>query len=145
VIRSKELSPLELMEETLKRIDEVNPELNAFVTLRADEALVEAKSLAGRISSGEDPGPLAGIPIGIKGPGRCKADSHPIPLLWAVAFTYPFNLSGHPAATVRAGLTKTDLPGGLQIIGPRHRDDLVLQTAYAYENSCPWNDNWPDI
>lgn len=66
MIRSKELSPLELMEETLKRIDEVNPELNAFVTLRADEALVEAKSLAGRISSGEDPGPLAGIPIGVK-------------------------------------------------------------------------------
>ncbi len=38
MIRSKELSPLELMEETLKRIYEVNPELNAFVTLRADEA-----------------------------------------------------------------------------------------------------------
>lgn len=39
--RSKALSPVELMEETLKRIDRVNQNLNAFVTLRADEALEE--------------------------------------------------------------------------------------------------------
>jgi Asp-tRNA(Asn)/Glu-tRNA(Gln) amidotransferase A subunit family amidase len=80
-----------------------------------------------------------------KGPPPAEIDGHPIPLLWAVAFTYPFNLSGHPAATVRVGLTKTGLPVGLQIVGPRHRDDLVLQTAYAYEKSSPWNDSWPNI
>jgi aspartyl-tRNA(Asn)/glutamyl-tRNA(Gln) amidotransferase subunit A len=80
-----------------------------------------------------------------KGPPPREINGHPIPLLWAVAFTYPFNLSGHPAATVRAGFTETGLPAGLQIIGPRHRDDLVLQAAYAYEQACPWNDHWPDI
>lgn len=58
-------------------------------------------------------------------------------------FTYPFNLSGHPAATVRAGLTDSGLPAGLQIVAPRHREDLVLQAAYAYEQKRPWNHHWP--
>jgi Asp-tRNA(Asn)/Glu-tRNA(Gln) amidotransferase A subunit family amidase len=80
-----------------------------------------------------------------KGPPPREINGHPIPLLLAVAFTYPFNLSGHPAASVRTGLTKAGLPAGLQIIGPRHRDDLVLQAAHAYEQKCPWSDHWPDI
>lgn len=63
--------------------------------------------------------------------------------LAVVAFTYPFNLSGHPAATVRAGLTDAGLPAGLQIVGPRHREDLVLQASYAYEQERPWNHHWP--
>jgi len=79
-----------------------------------------------------------------EGPPPSEIDGHAIPLLGAVAFTYPFNLSGHPAATVRAGLTESGLPAGLQIIGPRYRDDLVLQAAYAYEQSYPWNE-WPDV
>ena len=78
-----------------------------------------------------------------KGPPPAEIDGEPIPLLGAVAFTYPFNLSGHPAATVRAGLTKSGLPAGLQIIGPRHGDAMVLRTAYQYEQASPWNDHWP--
>ena len=61
----------------------------------------------------------------------------------AVAFTYPFNLSGHPAASVRAGLTDAGLPCGLQIVAPRHREDLILQVSHAYERARPWNDVWP--
>jgi aspartyl-tRNA(Asn)/glutamyl-tRNA(Gln) amidotransferase subunit A len=79
------------------------------------------------------------------GPPPAEIDGHPINLLDAVAFTYPFNLSGHPAATVRAGLTANGLPVGLQIIGPRYSDDLVLQAAYAYEQLRPWNDKWPSL
>ncbi|MGD2125679.1 MAG: amidase [Desulfobacteraceae bacterium] len=79
-----------------------------------------------------------------KGPPPSEIEGQPIPLLWAVAFTYPFNLSGHPAASVPAGLTDNRLPAGLQIIGPHHRDDLVLQMAFAYEQMRPWNDQWPD-
>jgi len=60
----------------------------------------------------------------------------------AVAFTYPFNMSGHPAATVRAGFSRIGLPVGLQIVAERHRDDLVLQAAAAFEQVCPM-DRWP--
>ena len=59
------------------------------------------------------------------------------------AFTIPFNLSWHPAATVRAGLSKAGLPIGLQIVGPRHREDLVLQAARAFEAERPWHPQWP--
>jgi aspartyl-tRNA(Asn)/glutamyl-tRNA(Gln) amidotransferase subunit A len=78
--------------------------------------------------------------------GRMPTEIDGQPLATPLAmlpFTYPFNLSGHPAATVRAGLTDSGLPAGLQIVGPRHRDDLVLQASYAYERERPWNHHWP--
>ena len=59
------------------------------------------------------------------------------------AFTIPFNLSWHPAATVRVGLSRAGLPMGLQIVGPRHRDDLVLHAARAFERERPWHPDWP--
>ena len=65
--------------------------------------------------------------------------------LEAIVFTYPINLSGHPAASVRAGLTDSGMPCGLQIVAERHRDDLVLQASYAYEQARPWNDRWPQV
>ena len=80
-----------------------------------------------------------------EGPPPSEIEGQPIPLLGAVAFTYPFNFSGHPAASVPAGLTSNQLPAGLQIIAPRHRDDLVLQAAYAYEQARPWNNQWPKV
>ncbi len=61
------------------------------------------------------------------------------------AFTIPFNMSGHPAATVRAGLSDAGLPVGLQIVGPRHRDDLVLRAARLFERTRPWHPNWPEV
>ena len=52
-------------------------------------------------------------------------------------FTYPFNLTQQPAATVPCGFTRSGLPIGLQIVGPRHGDALVLRVARAYESACP--------
>jgi aspartyl-tRNA(Asn)/glutamyl-tRNA(Gln) amidotransferase subunit A len=46
---------------------------------------------------------------------------------------------------VRAGFTDSGLPCGLQIVAERHREDLVLQASYAYEQARPWNDKWPKI
>ncbi|MEJ2586713.1 MAG: amidase [Deltaproteobacteria bacterium] len=83
--------------------------------------------------------------FGAKGPPPTKIDGEVVPILWAVAFTYPFNVSGHPAATIMAGLTPAGLPAGLQIIGPRHQDERVLQAAYAFENATSWMDQWPPI
>jgi Asp-tRNA(Asn)/Glu-tRNA(Gln) amidotransferase A subunit family amidase len=49
-----------------------------------------------------------------------------------------FNLSGHPAASVPAGTSSIGIPFGLQIVGPRYRDDLVLELAAAWERARPW-------
>ena len=80
-----------------------------------------------------------------EGPPPAEIDGHPIPLLGAVAFTYPFNLSGHPAATVPAGFTPGGLPVGLQIVAPRYREDLLLQAAAAFEQARPWSGRRPEL
>ena len=59
------------------------------------------------------------------------------------SFTIPFNLSFHPAATVRVGLSRAGLPMGMQIVAPRHRDDLALRAARAFERERPWHPEWP--
>jgi aspartyl-tRNA(Asn)/glutamyl-tRNA(Gln) amidotransferase subunit A len=52
-------------------------------------------------------------------------------------FTYPFNLTQQPAATVPCGFTAAGLPIGLQLVGARHADALVLRAARAYEAAHP--------
>ena len=80
-----------------------------------------------------------------KGPPPSEIEGEPVPLLGPVAFTYPFNITGHPAATVPIGFTDAGLPAGLQIVAPHYREDLVLQAARAYEQANPWDKNWPDL
>jgi aspartyl-tRNA(Asn)/glutamyl-tRNA(Gln) amidotransferase subunit A len=52
-------------------------------------------------------------------------------------FTYPFNLTRQPAASVPCGLTRAGLPVALQIVGPSYADAAVLQAAYAFEMMRP--------
>jgi len=52
-------------------------------------------------------------------------------------FSYPFNLTQQPAATIPCGLTKKGLPVGLHIVGPRYADALVLRAARAFESMHP--------
>lgn len=48
-------------------------------------------------------------------------------------FTYPFNLTQQPAISIPVGRTAAGLPVGLQVVGPRHSDDLVLAVARFVE------------
>jgi aspartyl-tRNA(Asn)/glutamyl-tRNA(Gln) amidotransferase subunit A len=81
-----------------------------------------------------------------KGPPPSEIDGKPVrDVMAVVAFTFPFNMSGHPASSVRAGLTDGGLPAGLQIVAERYREDLVLQASFAYEQARPWQDQWPEI
>ena len=48
------------------------------------------------------------------------------------------NLTGHPALSVPAGIASNGIPFGLQITGPRWRDDLVLGVGVAWERANPW-------
>jgi aspartyl-tRNA(Asn)/glutamyl-tRNA(Gln) amidotransferase subunit A len=83
-----------------------------------------------------DPPPAAG-PFPSETEGRRQVPAG------VAAFTIPFNLSWHPAATVRVGRSRAGLPIGLQIVGRRHRDDLVLRAARAFEAERPWHPDWP--
>ena len=76
-------------------------------------------------------------PPAARGPFPTETEGRTQPLASVASFTIPFNLSWHPAATVRAGLSRAGLPVGLQIVAPRHRDDLVLQAAFAFERARP--------
>ena len=58
--------------------------------------------------------------------------------VWA-PFSYPFNLTQQPAASVPCGFTRDGLPVGLQIVGPMHDDRLVLRVARAFEQARPWH------
>lgn len=60
-------------------------------------------------------------------------------------FTYPFNLTQQPALTVPCGFTAAGLPVGLQIVGPMHRDDLVLQAGAAYQAATDWHAAVPEL
>ena len=51
---------------------------------------------------------------------------------WA-RFTYPFNMTRSPAASVCAGLTADGLPVGIQLVGPQHADLVVIRSAAALE------------
>jgi aspartyl-tRNA(Asn)/glutamyl-tRNA(Gln) amidotransferase subunit A len=53
-------------------------------------------------------------------------------------FTFPFNLTGQPAASVPCGFTHDGLPIGLQIVGRRFDDATVLRAAAAFERERPW-------
>lgn len=58
-------------------------------------------------------------------------------------FTYPFNLTQQPAASVPCGFTSSGLPIGLQIVGARYGDALVLRAAHAYQTLHPLVDQRP--
>jgi aspartyl-tRNA(Asn)/glutamyl-tRNA(Gln) amidotransferase subunit A len=60
-------------------------------------------------------------------------------------FTFPFNLTGHPAASVPCGFTREGLPVALQIVGRWHADTLVLQAAAAFEQAQPWAPHRPAL
>jgi Asp-tRNA(Asn)/Glu-tRNA(Gln) amidotransferase A subunit family amidase len=53
-------------------------------------------------------------------------------------FTWPFNLTGHPAISLPCGWSRDGMPYGLQLVGRRRADGLVLRVAAAIETAGPW-------
>ena len=66
LIAAGDLSPVELIDAHLRRIEETDGRLNSFITLLADEAMAVAARAEQALVDGKEPGPLHGIPIGLK-------------------------------------------------------------------------------
>jgi aspartyl-tRNA(Asn)/glutamyl-tRNA(Gln) amidotransferase subunit A len=71
--------------------------------------------------------------------------SHPWDWVMWAEFSYPFNMSWNPAASVPCGFTLAGLPVGLQIVGKRFDDLGVLQASAAFEAVQPWADKRPRL
>ncbi len=65
-IASRDVSPVEVTDAVLARIDRLNLRLNAYITVMAEQALRDARAAASEIESGRCRGPLHGIPVGVK-------------------------------------------------------------------------------
>src|ERR1700732_5478799 len=62
----QKVSPVEVVNSCLKRIEQLNPKLNAFITVLADQALEQARVAEAEIKAAKWRGPLHGIPVGVK-------------------------------------------------------------------------------
>lgn len=74
-----------------------------------------------------------------RGPEEVNGEAVDQGIGWCL--TYPFNFTGHPAASIPAGLAD-GLPVGMQIVGPRYADTRILAASAAFERLRPWADTY---
>ena len=79
--------------------------------------------------------PIAAFAAGQPSPDGWSSD------LWTswTPYTYPFNMTQQPALSLPCGFTTDQRPIGLQVVGPRHGDSMVLRVAAAYEARTSWH------
>ncbi|MFN3383872.1 MAG: amidase [Archaeoglobaceae archaeon] len=66
------------------------------------------------------------------------------PIGW-MPFTYPFNFTGLPSASIPAGFSKDGLPIGMQVTGRKYEDLAVLKISKAFQEIAPWQEVKPKI
>src|SRR5207249_1494522 len=141
LIRSRKVSPVEIVDALLARIDKVNPRLNAFVLINADQARREAKSAERAVGKrGARLGPLHGVPVGggsIRIPASCagiygfkpsygRIPLHPPSGAWSLSHIGPMTRTVADAALtmdVCAGPDEHD-PSSLPADGARYSRGL---------------------
>jgi aspartyl-tRNA(Asn)/glutamyl-tRNA(Gln) amidotransferase subunit A len=85
--------------------------------------------------------PTLAVPPFEHGQGPPSIDGREVDAFYWLSFTF----TGQPAATVPAGFTDDGLPVGLQIVGRRLDDALLLRASAAFEAAAPWRDRWPAL
>ena len=74
-----------------------------------------------------------------------KIAGRPTSPLTFVSFTYPFNMTGFPAASIPCGFSSEGTPIGMQIIGMKYDELTVLQAAKAFQEIAPWQGKRPNL
>ncbi|WP_456329320.1 amidase [Archaeoglobus sp.] len=74
-----------------------------------------------------------------------EIDGKPITPIGWMPFTYPFNFTSQPAASIPAGFSKEGLPVGMQIVGKHYDDAGVLKISKAFQDISPWQDKYPEL
>lgn len=78
------------------------------------------------------------------GPPPTEIDGREVAMGMATPYTMPANLCWNPAVSIPAGLTAEGLPVGLQVIAPRHNDEVPLRLARILEQAQPWPRHAPN-
>ncbi len=127
--RQRELSPVEVAETILARIETLNPRLTAFITVTPELALEQARAAERSYAPGGAPGPLAGIPISIKDltptKGIRTTRGSLLSADWVPDEDVPFVERVRAAGAVELGKTNTPELGwkgdsGNRLVGPTH-------------------------
>ena len=131
--------------EHVSRMAEDGAERSAVEYLRADEARTAVYDGVEAALDGRDllVCPVTTVPPfehGIEGPSEVAGVPVNSESGWFLTFV--FNLTGHPAASVPAGIVD-GLPVGLQIVGHRHAETDVIAAAAALEQEHPWHGDYP--
>ena len=132
----------------LERLADVGRKLTAFDVSRAQRVRNDLQLMAAAFFERFDllltpTMTLPPFPVGIDFPP--EVGGQPVTGMQWTAFTFPFNLTGNPAASVPAGWTPDGLPIGLQIVGRRWEDDVVLRASAAFEALQPWTIRRPPV
>jgi Asp-tRNA(Asn)/Glu-tRNA(Gln) amidotransferase A subunit family amidase len=130
-LRARRLSPLELFEAHRKQIERVNPTLNAFAAVLADEAHAAARQAAEKLARGEPRGPLEGIPVTVKD----SFDLEGYPTLCGSRLRL-----GHRAAADATAVAKLKAAGAV-ILGKTNCPELLMN--YETDNFLTGRTNNP--
>jgi aspartyl-tRNA(Asn)/glutamyl-tRNA(Gln) amidotransferase subunit A len=130
----------------LREVCEQGRRMTAMDYLDATAVRMRLGALMGRFHEQHDLLVTPTLPIPAFTAGREVPEGSPSPR-WTswTTFTYPFNLTQQPAASVPCGLTDDGLPVGLHVIGARHTDALVLRVCKAYQDACAWRLRTPPL
>jgi aspartyl-tRNA(Asn)/glutamyl-tRNA(Gln) amidotransferase subunit A len=135
-VRARKISPVDLADAYLSRLERIGPQLNAVVTITRDRALAEARAAEREIAAGRYRGPLHGIPYGVKDLLATKG----IPTTWGAApyrnqvFDFDATVVARlqkAGAVLVAKLAMIELAGGLGYNNP--------DASFTGPCRTPWN------
>jgi aspartyl-tRNA(Asn)/glutamyl-tRNA(Gln) amidotransferase subunit A len=133
LVRSGELAAREAVQEALARVAELDGDLGAFVHLDAEGALARAREVDERVARGEDPGPLAGVPLGVK-------ELHAV-AGWPFAMgsaLHAGRIAGHTSTLVARAVAAGAIPIGATASPEFGRASFTASALHGVTRN-PWN------